>query len=537
MYEKDNFTNQNDQMIDTNNMQEVNRSEEIQAEKMQPEEIRAEGIQPEEIRAEGIQPEEIRAEEIQSEEIRAEEIQAEEIQPEDMQREAYQPEEHSTEAETAEEVTVGRQPESGSGSGSTPVWSARDIKPRPKSGWGKRIAVLLLCGVLLGSSSAGAYYGVRYLVDGTVQQEQQTVAGESTETTNQEIAKVEDTMTSATAINVDGTTVSYDVSDVVDNVMPAMVSIVNNYTETVDYFFGQSYTQQGASSGSGIIIGQNDTEILIATNYHVVSGSDSIEITFIDGSKANAYIKGTNPQMDLAVVSVTLDSLSTETKDSIAVASIGNSEDLRLGQPVIAIGNALGYGQSVTTGVVSAIDREITMEDGTTGNFIQTDAAINPGNSGGALLNLKGQVIGINSSKIGGSTIEGMGYAIPTSAAEPIISDLSLQETKMKVDEADRGYLGVTIQEVTSTISQMYGMPQGVFIDQIEEGGAADQGGILSRDVIVGFGSFQISSISDLQEAMQYYAAGETVTVTVMRAQGSEYTELELELTLGARKQ
>lgn len=421
---------------------------------------------------------------------------------------------------------------SAQGGSGAPVYSAKDIKPRKKMGWGKRILVLLLCGIVLGGSAACAFFGVNQLIEQFSKDDEVATLPSEVIVKEPEIEQVEP-VAPVQSDNVAG--VAYDVSYVVENVMPAMVSVINNYTQTVNSFWGQSYTQQGASSGSGIIIGENDTELLIATNYHVVSGSDAIEITFIDGSTANAYIKGTDPQMDLAVVSVVLEELTAETKAAIAVASLGNSEALKLGQPVIAIGNALGYGQSVTTGVVSAIDREIDMEDGTTGSFIQTDAAINPGNSGGALLNMQGQVIGINSSKIGGSTIEGMGFAIPINAAEPIISDLSLQTTKIKVDEAQRGYLGIGIQEVTATASQMYGMPQGVFIAELMKNGAAEQAGMKMKDIIVQFDSFTISSYADLQEALQYYAAGTTVEVTVMRPEGGEYVSVTLELTLGER--
>ena len=415
-----------------------------------------------------------------------------------------------------------------------PVYNAKEIQPRKKMGWGKRILILLLCGIVLGGSAACAFVGVNQLID-EFDKEEGVVSlptEESQEAVQKEpeIEKVEPVTPPQPVAGI-----VYDVSDMVEKVMPAMVSVINNYTETINSFWGQSYTQKGASSGSGIIIGENETELLVATNYHVVSGSDAIEITFIDGSTANAYIKGTDPKMDLAVVSVVLAELTPETKAAIAVASLGDSEALKLGQPVIAIGNALGYGQSVTTGCVSAIDREINMEDGTTGSFIQTDAAINPGNSGGALLNLQGQVIGINSSKIGGSTIEGMGFAIPINAAEPIISDLSLQTTKIKVEESKRGYLGVGIQEVTASISQMYGMPQGVFIGELMEDSAAKQAGMKVRDIIVQLDSFQIKSYADLQEALQYYAAGTTVEVTVMRAEGSEYVSVTLEVTLGER--
>ncbi len=423
------------------------------------------------------------------------------------------------------------------GNGSNQPYSARDIQPRKKMSWGKRILALALCGLVLGSTTAGAYFGVTYLIDKYTPIKEKPVAGSEPEVKEQpkepEISRVE-TVAPVQSGNVT-VGVAYDVSPIVYNVMPAMVSIINNYTETITSFFGQSFTQEGASSGSGIIIGENDTELLIATNYHVVEGSDSIEITFTDGSKANAYIKGTDPDMDLAVVSVVLDGLAEETKNSIAVASLGNSDELKLGQPVIAIGNALGYGQSVTTGVVSAVDREISIEEGISGSFIQTDAAINPGNSGGALLNMNGQVIGINSNKIGGSAIEGMGYAIPISAAEPIISDLSLQTTKMKVEESERGYLGVKVAEVTASHTQQFGMPQGVYIGEFTKDSAAQAGGMKLRDIIVGFDTFKISSYSDLQEAMQYYAAGTTVTIEVKRVQDGEYTSVFLEVTLAER--
>lgn len=420
------------------------------------------------------------------------------------------------------------------------VWTEPAVGPkkankkRKKSSWGNKVLVLLLCGILLGSSGAAAYLGVLYVG-------KKALGIESIEQTTTERVDLMEEIQQAEVLeqpianNEGQVTVSYDVTEVVENVMPAMVSIINNYTQEYSSFFGQSYTQQGSSSGSGIIIGQNETEILIATNYHVISGNDSIEITFIDNTTAQAYVKGTNPQMDLAVVSAALDSLSVETKASIAVATMGDSDSLKLGEAVIAIGNALGYGQSVTTGVVSAIDREISMEDGTTGSFIQTDAAINPGNSGGALLNVKGQVIGINSSKIGGTYVEGIGYAIPISAAEPIISDLSLLETKMKVNEEERGYLGISIDEISAEMYRRFNIPQGVFVTGVQEGSGADLGGMEVNDIIVGFDSFQIESYDDLQEAMQYYKIGDTVPVEVMRIQGNAYESVMLEITLGVK--
>lgn len=330
------------------------------------------------------------------------------------------------------------------------------------------------------------------------------------------------------------TYVESDVSDVVEKVMPAMVSIVNNFTETANVF-GQQYTQEEAASGSGIIVGKTDDELLIVSNNHVVESADTLNVTFIDGSEAQAQVKGLDSDMDLAVIAVSLNDLSDDTKNAITVATLGSSDDLKLGEPVIAIGNALGYGQSVTNGIVSALNREITLENGSTGTFIQTNAAINPGNSGGALLNMNGEVIGINSNKIGGTTVEGMGYAIPITSASPIIADLMERQTRTKVAEDEVGYIGISLQEVTSQISQMYNMPEGIYVVSVEEGSAAANAGIMKGDIITKFDGSSISSYSDLQKTLQYYAVGDSVTVTVQRPQNGEYVSIELNLTLGSR--
>lgn len=330
------------------------------------------------------------------------------------------------------------------------------------------------------------------------------------------------------------TYVESDVSDVVEKVMPAMVSIVNNFTETANVF-GQQYTQEEAASGSGIIVGKTDDELLIVSNNHVVESADTLTVTFIDGSEAQAQVKGLDSDMDLAVIAVSLNDLSDDTKNAITVATLGSSDDLKLGEPVIAIGNALGYGQSVTNGIVSALNREITLENGATGTFIQTNAAINPGNSGGALLNMNGEVIGINSNKIGGTTVEGMGYAIPITSASPIIADLMERQTRTKVAEDEVGYIGISLQEVTSQISQMYNMPEGIYVVSVEEGSAAANAGIMKGDIITKFDGSSISSYSDLQKTLQYYAAGDSATITVQRPQNGEYVSVELNLTLGSR--
>lgn len=313
-----------------------------------------------------------------------------------------------------------------------------------------------------------------------------------------------------------------------------MVSIVNNFTETANVF-GQQYTQEEAASGSGIIVGKTDDELLIVSNNHVVESADTLTVTFIDGSEAQAQVKGLDSDMDLAVIVVSLNDLSDDTKNAITVATLGSSDDLKLGEPVIAIGNALGYGQSVTNGIVSALNREITLENGSTGTFIQTNAAINPGNSGGALLNMNGEVIGINSNKIGGTAVEGMGYAIPITSASPIIADLMERQTRTKVAEDEVGYIGISLQEVTSQISQMYNMPEGIYVVSVEEGSAAANAGIMKGDIITKFDGSSISSYSDLQKTLQYYAVGDSVTVTVQRPQNGEYVSIELNLTLGSR--
>ena len=337
------------------------------------------------------------------------------------------------------------------------------------------------------------------------------------------------------------TYVESDVSDVVEKVMPAMVSIVNNFTETANVF-GQQYTQEEAASGSGIIVGKTDDELLIVSNNHVVESADTLTVTFIDGSEAQAQVKGLDSDMDLAVIAVSLNDLSDDTKNAITVATLGSSDDLKLGEPVIAIGNALGYGQSVTNGIVSALNREITLENGSTGlengstgTFIQTNAAINPGNSGGALLNMNGEVIGINSNKIGGTAVEGMGYAIPITSASPIIADLMERQTRTKVAEDEVGYIGISLQEVTSQISQMYNMPEGIYVVSVEEGSAAANAVIMKGDIITKFDGSSISSYSDLQKTLQYYAAGDSATITVQRPQNGEYVSVELNLTLGSR--
>lgn len=333
------------------------------------------------------------------------------------------------------------------------------------------------------------------------------------------------------------TYVSNDVSDVVEDVIPAMVTILNTYTVTGTSIWGQTYSQQQQGGGSGIIVAESDSELLIVTNNHVVEGTDDLQVTFIDGSTVKASIKGLDSDMDLAVIAVNLKDISSETRGAIAIATLGDSSTLRMGEPVIAIGNALGYGLSTTGGMVSALNREMTMEDGSVGVFIQTDAAINEGNSGGALLNIKGEVVGINSSKIGGSKVDNMGFAIPISSASPIIAELMERKTRIKVEDGQKGYLGIEMlaQEVPSEILSLYGMPQGVYIANVLEGCAAEKAGILPRDIVVKIDGTKVTSRTELQKEMEYHAAGETVIVTIERLENGKYVPYDIEVTLGKK--
>ena len=336
-------------------------------------------------------------------------------------------------------------------------------------------------------------------------------------------------------IIADSETPDTELTKVVDKVMPSIVSVYNDFTEEVQNFYGQTFTRQGESTGSGIIIGKTDNELLIVTNNHVVEGADHLRVLFIDQETCDAEIKGTDPSNDLAVIAVSLSNIKDTTQNQIKVATLGNSDSLKIGEDVIAIGNALGYGQSVTTGIVSANNREIN-DDTITGTFIQTDAAINPGNSGGALVNINGYVIGINSSKIGGNAVEGMGFAIPISRAIPIIEELMSHETLSKVDESEQGTIGISGATVTSDVAKAYNMPQGVYVAQIIENGGAANSELREGDIITAIDSQTVSSMEELQRRLQYYKAGTEVTLTVQRQDGKgSYAETAVKVTLGTR--
>ena len=358
--------------------------------------------------------------------------------------------------------------------------------------------------------------------------------------------EVSNTTQNKASLSKASSVITSDVSNVVESVMPSIVSITNMSVQQVQSFFGGTSQQEVTSAGTGIIIEQTDSELLIVTNNHVVADSNQLTVTFDDQSSVEADIKGTDSAHDLAVIAVQLDKISDDTLDKISVATLGDSTKLKVGEPAIAIGNALGYGQSVTTGVISATDRESQTTDSETGEttgssdvkLIQTDAAINPGNSGGALVNANGEVIGINSAKLIGEDVEGIGYAIPISDVTDIITNLMNQETKTKVSEAERGYLGITGLDVEDSDSQRYGMPTGVYISEVSRGGGAADAGITKGSIIVGFNGITIDSMESLQEQLQYYKKGEKVTLTLqVPGEGGEYQEQTVDVTLGRKAQ
>lgn len=334
-----------------------------------------------------------------------------------------------------------------------------------------------------------------------------------------------------TQLTQTASTVTSDVSQIVESAMPSIVSITNMSVQEVQNFFGQTQQEESTSLGSGIIIDQSDSELLIVTNNHVVEGADTLTVTFVDNESVEANIKGTDSARDLAVVAVPVDSIKDSTMEEISIASLGDSDELQVGEPAIAIGNALGYGQSVTTGIISATEREL---DGFDGKLIQTDAAINPGNSGGALLNANGQVVGINTAKINSSVAEGMGYAIPISDASDIITSLMNQETKTKVSEEEQGYLGITGVDVSDDSSEMYNMPTGVYIREVSKGSGAEQAGLAQGNIITAINGTTVDSMSTLKEQLTYYKVGETVELTVqVAANDGSYQEQTVSVTLG----
>ena len=407
-------------------------------------------------------------------------------------------------------------------------------KKKKKGGFGRTLAKCLVLALVFGSVSSAAFMGTNYIG--------RQMLGDAVTTEGAGGGRTVTPMTTVAGSSSD----VYDVSDIVTNCMPSVVSITNVGTMEFRTFFG-TYEQESQSSGSGIIIGRNDTEILIVTNNHVVSNASEISVYFnSDGEDADednvisARIKGTDPGKDLAVIAVEVSDIPQETLDIIKIATVGDSSMLEIGEPVVAIGNAYGYGLSVTSGIVSALNREVSVEsDGMTitNRLIQTDAAINPGNSGGALLNSKGELIGINSVKFISEDVEGMGYAIPISDVEAIIGDLMNKVTRDLVEESDRGYLGITGVDVTTDASKNYGMPEGVYINTITEGGAAEKAGLQKGDIITKLDGTRITGYSQLRDTLSYYSSGETISITVQRMENAEYAEKVMDITLSTGEQ
>lgn len=355
-----------------------------------------------------------------------------------------------------------------------------------------------------------------------------------TTTTNGKTAKTAQTVDGAKLTTSSSSTGTSDVATIAKNAMPSIVSITNMSVQEVQSFFGGTQQQESTSVGSGIIIGQTDSELLILTNNHVVEGNEKLTVSFVDNESVEANVIGTDSTKDLAVVAVKISDVKDSTMDEIAVATMGDSSKLEVGEQVVAIGNALGYGQSVTSGIVSATERTLDGYEG--GTLIQTDAAINPGNSGGALLNSNGEVIGINTAKVATDSVEGMGYAIPISDASDTIQNLMNQETKTKVSEAEQGYLGIQGVDVSDESAKMYNMPTGVYISDVVKNGGAQQAGLTKGSVITGLEGTTISDMNSLKEQLQYYRVGDKVKVTVqVPGNNGEYTEKTVEVTLGSK--
>lgn len=391
--------------------------------------------------------------------------------------------------------------------------------------WGMVLAMGAVFGIVAGGVFTGtAVIGTRLTGTGNTQ------ANVTIPTTVTSTSGSQESSTSDSGMSV---------KDVAASAMPSLVAISTMTVEEVQTFFGIA-SQEVPASGTGVIVGQNDEELLIATNNHVVSGAQQLSVTFIDDATIEGQIKGTDEANDLGVVAVKLSDIPEDTLSQIKVAVMGDSDSLEVGEQVVAIGNALGSGQSVTSGYVSALNRDITSTDETTGqettseDLIQTDAAINPGNSGGALLNMKGELIGINEAKYSSTDVEGMGFAIPISKAEPILQNLMSLTTRYKVDEENASYIGITMQDVESSVSETYGIPSGVRIESVVEGGPADEAGVKKGDILTGFDGRTVTNASGLKEILSYYAAGETVEITVERADDGEYVEKTLTLTLGS---
>lgn len=392
-----------------------------------------------------------------------------------------------------------------------------------------RVAAAVMTGVLFGCATAGAFIGVIHLTGYADQMEKTIEAARLVEEYSQ---KQENNISTGTVVNTSSSDSETDVQAVYNTALPSVVAITNTATYNYNYGFF-SYEDEVQGSGSGIIIGKNETELLIVTNYHVIEDANSLTVTFVDDETVEAYVKGTAEENDLAVVAVMLEDMKGSTKASISIATLGSEDEVQVGQKVVAIGNALGYGQVLTVGYVSAVDREVTIDNKVL-TLLQTDAAINPGNSGGALLNMKGEVIGINSAKYSDTDVEGMGFAIPISLVREIIDDLMTRETQIKVSEDEMGYLGVSV--VNSSSTNAYGMPTGAYVYSIAENTPAADSDLQEGDIITRLNDTLIDSKEDLTNNLAYYKGGTTVTLTVQRRVQGHYEEMKIDITLGFRK-
>ena len=423
-----------------------------------------------------------------------------------------------TQSENVRTQTFAAQPQKGKGKG----------KERKKSKVGKAFG-LVASAAVFGLVAGGVMVGVNNVASSYVGTNTKTKADDIT-IGSQDNAKSESTAAPATNLS------SMDVSTIVDKAMPSVVSIYGKEEVTQNSFFGpQSYEAQ--SSGSGIIVGKTDSELLIVTNNHVIADTTSLEVEFSDGKKATASVKGGDSDNDVAVVAVKLSDMGEDTLSRISIANIGDSDNVKVGQGVVAIGNALGYGQSVTVGYISALNREVKTEGGTSRNLLQTDAAINPGNSGGALLNMQGQVIGINSAKYSDTAVEGMGYAIPISTVKDLIKELSSKETRTVVAQENQGYLGIQGKDIDEEMAKAYDMPQGIYVYKVVEGGAAASSDLKAKDIITKFDGQSVRSMEELKNMLTYYESGRKVDLTVQRLDDSgKYVEKTVSITLGKRE-
>lgn len=401
-------------------------------------------------------------------------------------------------------------------------------KVRKKHGTARKVAGIAAAALLFGVVSGGTIVGINTLADSfkkpaypqvTQAALAQPPAGDSSD---------------APQAN---TPLSMDVSSIVEEAMPSVVAINNTVLYQGSTWFGQSQAYEVPASGSGIIVGQNADELLIVTNNHVVADSTNMSVVFIDNTSVKAAVKGTDAESDLAIIAVPLKDIPETTLSQIAIATLGNSDNLKVGQGVVAIGNAMGYGQSVTVGYVSALNRKVKAEDGVKRDLLQTDAAINPGNSGGALLNMKGEVIGINAAKYASTDVEGIGYAIPISKAEDIIKNLMTKKTRKEVDADNAGSVGIQGQNVSQDMADMLGMPEGIFVYKILDDGAASKTDLHEKDIIVKFDDQSVRTMADLQNMLKYYSKGETVNLTVMSLENGQYTQRVIPITLGAKSQ